>query len=128
MSSSAQALVGAGARGHPARTISHPHSACRDGSLPAGENGGAPPEDMSKTQLFSKLVDERERCRVERLKNRQNEIILEQVGGRRRPASLAGTSPQPCCTHAVPEQLGGQPTVFRGKLSGCGESWAVPGL
>ena len=35
---------------------------------------------MSKTQLFSKLVDERERCRVERLKNRQNEIILEQVG------------------------------------------------
>ena len=47
----------------------------------AGENGGPPPpEDMSKTQLFSKLVDEREKCRVERLKNRQNEIILEQVG------------------------------------------------
>lgn len=36
---------------------------------------------MSKTQLFSKLVDEREKCRVERLKNRQNEIILEQVRG-----------------------------------------------
>ena len=47
----------------------------------AGENGGpAPPEDMSRTQLFSKLVDEREKCRVERLKNRQNDIILEQVG------------------------------------------------
>lgn len=46
----------------------------------AGENGGPPPpEDMSRTQLFSKLVDEREKCRVERLKNRQNEIILEQV-------------------------------------------------
>ena len=46
----------------------------------AGENGGPPPpEDMSRTQLFSKLVDEREKCRVERLKSRQNEIILEQV-------------------------------------------------
>jgi len=54
---------------------------------------------MSKTQLFSKLVDERERCRVERLK-----IILEQVG-RATPTLLsAGTSPQPCSAHAVPEQ------------------------
>jgi len=61
---------------------------------------------MSKTQLFSKLVDERERCRVERLKNRQNEIILEQVG-RATPTLLsAGTSPQPCSAHAVPEQPG----------------------
>ncbi len=55
---------------------------------------------MSKTQLFSKLVDERERCRVERLKNRQNEIILEQVGRRRRPSFLLA----PHHSHAVPMQ------------------------
>ena len=57
-------------------------SPCSDSLLHAGTNGspaGSYGQAMTPTQLFSSYTEIQERYSAEKMKNRQHEIVLEQV-------------------------------------------------